>query len=145
MSGFRCLGSSSGNDISTSGEAVVLANAAGRRVVELADFYHGYKQLEARDDELIVAIRVPRTERSVHMFHKVGPRRAQAIAKVGAAVTRTDAGWRVVASSVAPTVCRCPAIEDRLAAGPGRLTVMLIGLVTPLSDGRFRCQSPFIK
>lgn len=94
---------------------VVLASADGEREVELADFYHGYKQLESRPDELIRAIRMPRRCHDVEVFHKVGSRRAQAITKVGVALAHSEeAGWRVVANSVAPTVCRCPAVERLL-------------------------------
>lgn len=94
---------------------VVLASAAGEREVPLAEFYHGYKELESRPDELIRAIRIPRRERTAEVFEKVGSRRAQAIAKVGLAVVRNGGGgWRVVAASMAPTVCRCPHLEELL-------------------------------
>ncbi|MGH7675383.1 MAG: hypothetical protein ACREMV_08935, partial [Gemmatimonadales bacterium] len=53
----------------------------------------------------------------VAIFEKVGSRRAQAIAKVGLALTDSAAGWRVVAASMAPTVRRCAALEGLLTAG----------------------------
>ncbi|HUP00024.1 MAG TPA: FAD binding domain-containing protein [Gemmatimonadota bacterium] len=101
---------------------VVLASRADRREVPLADFYRGYKEMEMRDDELIVAVRIPRRPRSTQGFFKVGSRRAQAIAKVGLALVRSESGWRVVAASVAPTVRRCPSIEallEETAVGNG--------------------------
>src|SRR5258705_9109222 len=52
------------------------------------------------------------------VFEKVGARRAQAIAKVGLAVTRSGAGWRGVAASVAPTIRPCPAVERLLENRP---------------------------
>lgn len=93
---------------------VVLESVAGQEEIPLADFYTGYKQMRRRRDQLVVAIRVPRRPHAVQIFEKVGQRRAQAIAKVGVAVTRSDAGWRVVAASMAPTVRRCPAVERLL-------------------------------
>ncbi len=86
--------------------------------IPLCDFYSGYKQMRRRSDQLVRAIRMPRRQYSVQFFEKVGGRRAQAITKVGVAVTHSEAGWRVVANSMAPTVCRCPSIEKRLADGP---------------------------
>lgn len=93
---------------------VVLESAAGREEVPLDRFYQGYKQMARRADQLIVAIRVPRRKYSVQIFQKVGSRRAQAITKVGLAITRSDTGWRVVANSMAPTVRRCSAVERLL-------------------------------
>ena len=89
----------------------------GDSMVPLRDFYVGYKEMRLEPDELITGIRVPRRPRDFEWFEKVGSRSAQAITKVGAAVTMRDGDWRVVASSVAPTVCRCPAVEGLLAGG----------------------------
>ncbi len=97
---------------------VILASRNGTREVTLDRYYTGYRQGARRHDELVVAIRIPRRPRALQRFVKVGPRRAQAIAKVGLAVTRSEAGWRVVAASVAPTVRRCPSVE-RLLDDPG--------------------------
>lgn len=93
---------------------VVLESLKGRESVPLTEFYTGYKQMRRRPDQLIVAIRVPRRPHSFQVFEKVGQRRAQAIAKVGLAVTHSKAGWRVVAASMAPTVRRCRAVERLL-------------------------------
>jgi CO/xanthine dehydrogenase FAD-binding subunit len=96
---------------------VVLESRAGRTEVPLAEFYRGYKQMRRTPDQLVVAIRVPRRAYGVQVFEKVGSRRAQAIAKVGLALTHSAAGWRVVAASVAPTVRRCSALEQLLGRG----------------------------
>lgn len=123
-------------------DATVLLESTGeRREVALDCFYSGYKEMDMRSDELIAAIRIPRRSHDVQRFVKVGSRRAQAIAKVGLALTRSDAGWRVVASSVAPTVRRCPAVEARLErgpapAGPDDLLPDLRSDVTPIDDLR---------
>lgn len=90
---------------------VELTGPSGTRSARLDEFYTGYKQSVRAPDELITRIVVPRCERAVQSFVKVGSRRAQAITKAGLALVRTDAGWRVAAGSMGPTVTRCPAIE----------------------------------
>jgi CO/xanthine dehydrogenase FAD-binding subunit len=96
---------------------VVLGSSGGERLVPLSGFYHGYKALELRPEEIIVRIRLPQRRYDFQRFEKVGMRRAQAITKVGMALAHSTAGWRVVANSMAPTVRRCPALEALLDAG----------------------------
>jgi carbon-monoxide dehydrogenase small subunit/xanthine dehydrogenase small subunit len=119
---------------------VVLESATGRDEVPLAEFYLGYKQLRRRPDQLVTEVRIPRRSYRFHRFEKIGPRRAQAITKVGVAITHGDQGWHVVANSVAPTVCRCPAIERRLAAGalagPDEILGALRDDISPIDDIR---------
>ena len=120
---------------------VVLESRRGRELVPLDRFYSGYKQMRRRPDELIVAIHLPRRRYSYQVFEKVGSRRAQAIAKVGLAVTRSDAGWRVVAASVAPTIRRCPTVERLLETGapvasPNDLLPAIAQDVAPIDDIR---------
>jgi CO/xanthine dehydrogenase FAD-binding subunit len=114
---------------------------AGRRVVPLADFYHGYKQLEARPDELIESIRVPLRTHDFEDFIKVGSRAAQAITKVGVAIAHSTAGWRIVANSMAPVVCRCRALERLVGSGepvdsPEALLAAIRADVSPIDDIR---------
>ena len=120
---------------------VVLESTRGRSEVLLSGFYSGYKEMRRARDELVTEIRVPRRAYDVQIFEKVGSRRAQAITKVGVAVTRSDAGWRVVANSVAPFVCRCPAVERNLEAatevgGPDDLLPAIREDVSPIDDIR---------
>ncbi len=120
---------------------VVLQSARGREEVPLAGFYKGYKQLRKTDDQLVVAIRVPRRSYTVQQFHKVGSRRAQAIAKVGLALTRSAAGWRVIAASMAPTIRRCPTLERLLETGadvrePDALRFAIASDTSPIDDIR---------
>lgn len=97
---------------------VTLVSRTGERDVPLAEYYTGYRKSVRRPEELIALIAVPRREYDFGVFHKVGPRRAQAITKVGVAITHEVVGpWRVVANSVAPTVKRCAAIERMLNDG----------------------------
>jgi CO/xanthine dehydrogenase FAD-binding subunit len=120
---------------------VVLASARGERRVALDAYYTGYRASVAAPDELIRSIHVPRRAYELQRFEKVGSRRAQTIAKVGAAVTVADGAWRVVAASLAPTVCRCPALEEVLSAGraltgPEDLLAAVDADVTPIDDLR---------
>ena len=120
---------------------VVLASRREVREVPLDRYYTGYREGARRHDELVTAIRIPRMRRTLQRFVKVGPRRAQAIAKVGLAVTRSEAGWRVVAASVAPTVRRCPTVERRLEEdgvprAPEDLDAALSADVSPIDDLR---------
>jgi CO/xanthine dehydrogenase FAD-binding subunit len=120
---------------------VVLQSVRGREEVPLAEFYTGYKQLRKAGDQLVVAVRVPRIRHILQRFHKVGSRRAQAIAKVGLAVTHSALGWRVVVASMAPTVRRCPALERLLASGtavraPDELLPSIAQDTSPIDDIR---------
>lgn len=100
---------------------VVLASKGGREEVRLDEFYQGYKQMRRRADQLVAEVRIPLRTYDAQVFEKVGPRRAQAITKIGVAIAHSDAGWRVVANSMAPTVRRCRAVEALLdAAAPLR-------------------------
>ncbi len=99
------------------GAEVVLRSTRGEVRVPLDRYYLGYKQSVRALDQLIVEIRVPRRKREIEWFHKVGARFAQAISKLGVAVTRDETGHRVVVNSVAPTVVRCRALEDHLDQG----------------------------
>ncbi|NKB86688.1 MAG: hypothetical protein GKS06_00505 [Acidobacteria bacterium] len=122
-------------------EVVLGSRDGGERVVALADFYHGYKQLEARPEELITAVRVPLRAHDHQDFIKVGSRAAQAITKVGLAYAHSSEGWRIVANSMAPTVCRCAAVETLVAAGtavagPDDLADAIAEDLTPIDDIR---------
>lgn len=123
-------------------DAVVeLGSHAGREAIPLADFYLGYKRMRMGPDQLIRAIRLPRRRRGIEVFEKVGARAAQAISKLAVAVVRSEAGWRVVASSMAPCVRRCRSLESLLEAGatiasPEDLLPALRSDVTPIDDIR---------
>lgn len=108
-------------------DAIVhLTSRAGMRFVPLSAYYTGYRASVKRPEELITAIEIPRRAYDLAVFHKVGPRRAQAITKVGVAIVHESGGggggtggWRIVANSAAPTVRRCPAVEQLVAGGGG--------------------------
>ncbi|HEX9611215.1 MAG TPA: FAD binding domain-containing protein [Gemmatimonadales bacterium] len=120
---------------------VVLQSAAGTEHVPIDQMYLGYRRVRRRPDQLVVSIVIPRRRYDVQVFEKVGARRAQAIAKVGLAITHSPAGWRVVAASMAPTVRRCPSVERLLRDGtpvrsPGDLLPAIARDVSPIDDVR---------
>jgi len=120
---------------------IELASSGGITHIPLDVFYTGYKQTRRRSDQLITAVHIPRCERTIESFIKVGTRRAQAITKVGLAITRSDAGWRIVAGSMAPTVTRCPTIEAMLASqvpitSPADLHEAICADLSPIDDIR---------
>jgi CO/xanthine dehydrogenase FAD-binding subunit len=80
----------------------------------LSDFYTGYRRTKLRPEQLVTALKAPRIERSHIFFNKVGGRRGQTISKVGLAVCQSRDAWRVAVNGMAPTVRRCPAIEQAL-------------------------------
>ena len=150
---IQCRGTWAGNIINASPAAdgvlvlmaydatVVLRSTSGSEEIPLSEFYLGYKETRRRPDQLVTAIRVPLHQYDFEFFEKVGSRAAQAITKVGVAVTRRGDGWRVVANSVAPTVRRCPALEAFLADGhpassPENLIPILRQDVSPIDDIR---------
>src|SRR3989441_11016818 len=95
---------------------VVLESRSGREEVPLDRFYAGYKQTKRRTDQLVVGIRIARRRYTYQVFEKIGARRAQAIAKVGLAVTCSGAGWRVGAGGGPPTLRRRPPVRRLRAA-----------------------------
>lgn len=90
------------------------------RTTPYSRFHTGYKQMDIRPDELLRAIRLPRTsEPLTHYYRKVGTRKAQAISKVcfaAAAQTSEDriVRVRIALGSVAPIPIRCHRTEQAL-------------------------------
>ena len=94
-----------------------LVSANGVRWVSYQSFHTGYKQMMLRSDELIKAIRLPRTTTGwIQHSRKVGTRKAQAISKVCiAALARIENNTihdiRLAFGSVAPVPLRCVQTE----------------------------------
>jgi CO/xanthine dehydrogenase FAD-binding subunit len=97
-----------------------LTSARGTRRLPYKTFHLSYKRTALADDELITAIELPRSSaRGTHYARKVGPRQAQAIAKVCiAAYAQFENGLlrdlRVALGSVAPIPLRCEQTEAAL-------------------------------
>jgi CO/xanthine dehydrogenase FAD-binding subunit len=120
---------------------LTLRSWKGTEEIPLADFYQGYKATRRKPDQLLTEIHIPRVQLDYQLFEKVGARAAQAITKVGLAVTRRGSSWRVVTNSVAPTVCRCPTVESFLesgspARGPEDLVEAVRQDIAPIDDLR---------
>jgi len=97
-----------------------LISKQGPRRIPYSRFHTGYKQMDIRPDELLRAIRLPRSpEKRTHYYRKVGTRKAQAISKVCfAAMASMDgnqiAEVRIALGSVAPIPIRCSQTESAL-------------------------------
>ena len=127
---------------------LVVGGAAGERQVAASDFWPAYRRTAAREDELLLRVRIPLEEGRSQRFRKVGTRRAQAISKVVmAAAWREDEGgaWRdvrVAFGSVAATPIRVPAVEQALEgrqpddAAISSALGALAGAIAPIDDVR---------
>jgi len=97
-----------------------LASATGRRVVNINDFYRGYKQIDLRPGELIAQVRIPLPEADdLLRLYKVSRRRDLDIAGFTAAIRLRLDGETIAAASVAlgavgPTVLRPRRTEEFL-------------------------------
>jgi xanthine dehydrogenase FAD-binding subunit len=130
---------------------VELASLAGRRRLPVGEFWLDYRRTELRPGELLVAIHVPLAAAgdppTMQVFRKVGPRRAQAIAKLSLAARfwrRTDGSLRgrLALGAVAPVPLRCRATEELLGSQPLDAAVIeaacarLQGEIRPIDDHR---------
>ena len=95
---------------------IELASPQGRRVVAMDGFIDGYRRTQARADEIVTAIVVPkRGERARGHFLKLGARRYLVISIVMVAgAVETDAAGVIKAARLA--VGACSAVPQRLRA-----------------------------
>ncbi|MCD7945070.1 MAG: FAD binding domain-containing protein [Clostridiales bacterium] len=97
-----------------------IASVRGERLVNVADFYQGRKQLDLAPDELIVEILLPKpTAGERWHYEKVGGRNALAISRVSFAGVYEERDGRIVRlaagfGAVAATVLRYPDLEAML-------------------------------
>jgi len=98
---------------------IELTSKDGRRIVPLSRFYHSYKQMDRRANELISAIHLPVPQSGWReYFRKVGTRRFQAISKTLLAgrillsADQTVEDLRMVLASVAPYTLRAVQTEN---------------------------------
>src|SRR5438067_979064 len=97
-----------------------LISKTGERRVPYSSFHRGYKQMDIRPDELLRAIRLPRSTGGLtHCYRKVGTRKAQAISKICFAATgqinhERVSHLRIALGSVAPIPLRCFETERAL-------------------------------
>lgn len=135
------------------GAELILASASGQRIVAYDQFHKGYKVMDLRPDELIIAVRLPRRrpsangEKVVHFYQKVGTRRAQAISKVVFCGFSVISGGfvrelRCAIGSVGPVTTRCRQVEHVLSGKPldqqseQAAVDALLREITPMDDIR---------
>jgi CO/xanthine dehydrogenase FAD-binding subunit len=125
-----------------------LISKSGERSIPYSKFHRGYKQMDIRADELLRAIRLPRTKQSLtHYYRKVGTRKAQAISKIcfagaGRIGEERILHLRIVLGSVAPIPLRCEQTEAALLnRSPSEETInsglnALAAEISPIDDVR---------
>ncbi|MCC6547281.1 FAD binding domain-containing protein [Candidatus Sumerlaeota bacterium] len=96
-----------------------LKSLRGERLVDLKDFFTGYRRNVMTSDELITEIVLPPPlfMPAQQHYRKVGTREAQAISKVVFAGARSAAGVRLAWGSLAPTTIRALKTEAALQNG----------------------------
>lgn len=127
---------------------ICVASTAGERRIAYEDFLVGYRKVDLKADELIVAIELPAPANgATQCWRKVGTRRAQSISKVMmAAVANLEDGSiadiRIALGAVADRTIRAKAAEDALRGTvPGeeaakRAAKALADEITPIDDLR---------
>ena len=131
------------------GAEVEFRSQGGTRTVPISELWTGPGKTSARDDELLVAVRVPALPaRSGSAYLRLEYRRAMEIAVVGAAAVVTLNGdgdvetCRVALTAVAPTIVRSAAAEAAIVGKPvseETLAAVAAGAsadATPISDVR---------
>lgn len=98
------------------GATVVARGPAGDRTIAADDLFVSFLETALAPGELLVEIRVPKTDGAGWSFQKFN-RRAQDWAIVGVACQSTGGGARVGLVNMAPTPVRARAVEDALAQG----------------------------
>jgi CO/xanthine dehydrogenase FAD-binding subunit len=90
-----------------------VASTEGRRRLALSDFITGPKQNALRDDELIVAVHIPKA-RGPQQFSKIGPRNAMVIAVASLCIVLDVSNRRVGTGigSAGPTPLRARDAES---------------------------------
>lgn len=102
---------------------VTLTSRSASRTLALAEFFHGYKKMARRPDELLTEVSWPEpAANSANTFYKLARRKGDAITVVGVAVAmRVEDGKchgvRIALGSVAPIVKRAIAAEQMLEGG----------------------------
>ncbi len=99
--------------------SVVLQSERGVREVLVDDFIIGAKKTTLEDDEIIVAIKIPKVEYSYALYRKVGTRKANAISKLSLSslITIEDGvitDFRASSGAAGPKVARSKEVEEMI-------------------------------
>ncbi|MFI9244599.1 FAD binding domain-containing protein [Streptomyces sp. NPDC053086] len=102
---------------------LVVAGPGGRRTVPVRDFFVDYLQPALAPDELLVEVRIPKTDGWSFHYEKFHPvAQSWAIVGVAALVRRDDgriAEARIGLTNMGPTPLRAPAAEEALSGADG--------------------------
>jgi CO/xanthine dehydrogenase FAD-binding subunit len=127
---------------------IELAGPAGRRLLPLRQFITGVRRTALAQDELVVAIHVPRPAHEARSaFLKLGTRRYLVISIAMAAATLEIADGRVTSARISVGACspvaeRLPGLEAALADAPldaslaDRVEVAHLAPLSPIDDVR---------
>ncbi len=122
------------------GGEIVLQSVDGERVVDIAEFFTGFRKTQMRADELLREIRVrPLAAGERGLFLKLGLRRAQAISVISVAVVLSFDGavvseGRIALGCLAPTIVRARNAEAALAGKPLNAQTMASAAAAVLED-----------
>ena len=88
---------------------IEVAGSGGQRVIEAADFFQGIYTTALEDNEVITAIRFPKTDNATYLkFYQSASR----FAVVGCCAVKTDGGVAIGLTGVADSPYRATAVED---------------------------------
>ncbi len=98
---------------------VKLQGLSGERIVPIYQFITGPGKTDLADDEILTEIIIPEDRSTVHLFKKVGTRRANALSKLSLSGLARLTGdrideIRIAIGAVAPTVVRSIELEKRI-------------------------------
>ncbi len=116
---------------------VVLQSSTGKREMKVDDFIIGAKKNYLRDDELIVAVKIPRPDYTYCYYRKIGTRKANAISKLSlSALMKVEDGiirdFRASSGAAGPKVRRSRDVENIII---GKSLEELPDLIDSVLDG----------
>ncbi len=116
---------------------VVLQSEDGKREMKVDDFIIAAKKNHLADDELIVAVKIPKPDYTWGYYRKIGTRRANAISKLTlSAIMKVEDGvimdFRASSGAAGPKVARSRAVESIVI---GKRLEELPDLIPQVLDG----------
>jgi xanthine dehydrogenase small subunit len=130
---------------------IVIASKDDMRLVNIHDFYHGYKQVDLRPGELVMGVRIPRpTPEDILRLYKISRRRDLDISTLTAAIrlrlseddSEVITHAAIALGGVGPTVIRPRRAEQFLLGQPFTEQTMqaaatiAVDEITPITDVR---------
>jgi Aerobic-type carbon monoxide dehydrogenase, middle subunit CoxM/CutM homologs len=124
--------------------SVVLRSADGVREIPVDDYIVGSKKTLLQDDELIVAVKIPKVEYTYGLYRKIGTRKANAISKLtlSSLITIEDGiitDFRASSGAAGPKVARSREVEELII---GRKLSELEALIPAVTEGWDKVISP---